>query len=244
MAERKVQVTAEGGVVAIDLPGGVLDAPVASELIDVCAELRERRDAHVVLLRSGDRQGHTPAATPAVAVGTDPAEALASLVQIVVASVEGRCTGAAFELLLAADLRVAGSAATFELRDACDGRLPAWGGASRLTAAAGRSVASRMLLLGEVLDSAEAVSAGVVTHVAAPGQTASARARELVDVLCTRAPLALELAKEAVRRGSEMAMRDALGLEADLNLLLRASDDRREGIDAFLQKRAPLFRGR
>jgi enoyl-CoA hydratase/carnithine racemase len=240
-----MHVTESPGVVHVTLPDGPLTAVTCGALVDLCVSVRERRDVHVVQLDSGTPTfgGDARSDPPDVVLGTNPPALLADLPQIVVMSIEGHCSSTALELSLAADLRVAGADASFELSDAARGFIPAWGGTQRLVRLVGRSTALRMMLLGEIVDAEGARTLGLVTHTA-PSGAATTVASDLVTTLCRQAPLALEYAKEAVMRGAEMTMRDGLGLEADLNLMLRASNDRREGIDAFLAKRQPKFEGR
>jgi enoyl-CoA hydratase/carnithine racemase len=98
-----------------------------------------------------------------------------------------------------------------------------------------------MVLLGREVTGAEAHGAGLVHELA---DDPAARAREVAATLVERGPLALEYAKEAVRRGSELPLHDALRLEADFNHLLAGSRDRAEGLAAFFDKRPPRFEGR
>jgi len=96
-----------------------------------------------------------------------------------------------------------------------------------------------MILLGEAVTAADALHDGLVHEVI---DDPLARASEHTAEWLQRAPLALEYAKEAVRDGAELRLREGLALEADLNTLLQTTEDRAEGIAAFLQKRAPRFR--
>ena len=144
------------------------------------------------------------------------------------------------ELALAADLRVADGTTRCSFPDVRAGRLPCWGGTQRLPRAAGRSTAARLLLAGDVLDAGEALACGLVHTVA---DDAGAAADELAERLAALAPLALAAAKEAIVRGSELPMRQALELEGDLNHLLQTTADRAEGLAAFFAKRTPDFGG-
>jgi enoyl-CoA hydratase/carnithine racemase len=97
-----------------------------------------------------------------------------------------------------------------------------------------------MILLGEEIDSGEALAAGLVSELAEDPQ---ARAMELAQAIAERGPLAERYAKEALNRGLEMPLEQALRYETDLTMILQTTDDRAEGVRAFLEKRDPRFRG-
>lgn len=237
--------THEGLVRTIELSGRPLGRREAAELVAVVDALVEDRSARVVVLRSAGPDfcpGPADDLEP-LAWEIDPAAALARLRPPVVAAVTGRCRSVGFELALAADIRLADPTASFALPDLADGRLPSWGGTQRLPRAVGPSRAAALVLLSETLTAGQAHAAGLVAGVAAPGQLA-ATIDATVEQLLAVAPLALELAKEAVHRGAELPLRDGLRLEGDLNHLLQGTDDRAEGLAAFFAKRPPDFAGR
>jgi enoyl-CoA hydratase len=241
MRAREVSVERDGGLVVLRLAHPTLALRAATELREVLVELYEDRAVRVVLVEGGDDfcSGAGADLDP-VRERVDPVAALAALTVPVVLAARGRVASVGLELALAADIRVAAPDATFALADVRDGRLPCWGGTQRLPRAIGRPAATAMILLGEELDATAAVACGLVHEVAeAPGE----RARGLAQELLRCSPLALEFGKEAVRDGSELAMRDGLRLEATLNTMLQVSSDRAEGIGAFFAKRPPEFRG-
>lgn len=232
-----------GGVVRILLTGAPLGRREADELVSVAGELATDREVRVVVLDSRGPDlcpGAGPDLDPA-SFSPDPAAALAAVRAPVVAACRGAVRSVGLELALAADLRVAGPGATFALADVQDGRLPCWGGTQRLPRAAGRPMASAMILLGEVLDAAGAHRAGLVHTIA---DDVGAAVEDITGTLIALAPRALELAKEAMQRGAELPMRDALVLEGDLNHLLQTTADRAEGLAAFFDRRPPSFTGR
>src|SRR5688572_23763721 len=167
--------------------------------------------------------------------------ALAAVPQPVIAAVNGRALSAGLELALAADVRVAADDARFALPDAAEGRLPRGGGTQRLPRAIGRAHALRLLLLAEEIDAAEARRIGVVSRVVPASELASA-ARALADTIAQRGPIATRLAKEAVNRGSEMPLQQALRYELDLTVILQTTFDRAEGVRAFAARTPPEFR--
>jgi len=238
-----LRVEREGPVVTLRLRGTALGRREAAELVSVATDLAEDPSVRVVVLDS-DGPDLCPGAADdldPLSFSPDPAAALAALRPPVVAACRGRVASVGLELALACDVRVAEPGTVFTIADVAAGRLPSWGGTQRLPRVAGRSTALAMILLGESLDAAAAQRAGLVTAVA---DDAGARAVTLAGQLAELAPAALELAKEAVARGAELPMRDALVLEGDLNHLLQTTADRAEGLAAFFDKRPPTFTGR
>ncbi len=231
-----------GGVAAIRMSGESLSAADAGRLGAVARELAEDRELRAVLLESaGADFCPGPAADLFAGAVAPPTEPLAGLPCPVIATLTGVTASIGLELALTADFRIAGPSARLSLADAIDhDRLPSWGGTQRLPRIAGRSTATAMLLLGETLTAERSLAVGLVDVVASDP---AACAAELVEQLGRRAPLALAYAKEAILQGSELPMRSAILLEADLNLLLRTSRDRARGLQAFFDRRAPEFGG-
>jgi enoyl-CoA hydratase/carnithine racemase len=170
-------------------------------------------------------------------------QALAAIPQPVVAAVRGRAHSAGLELALACDIRLAGEDATFALPETSLGMLPRAGGGQRLARAVGRAQALRLLLLGETIDAVEARRIGLVSGVV-PSDEVEPAARRLAESIAARGPIATRLAKEAVHRGAEMTLEQALRYELDLTVLLQTTADRAEGVRAFADKRPPRFIGR
>ncbi|MDG2113042.1 MAG: enoyl-CoA hydratase-related protein [Actinomycetota bacterium] len=232
----------DGFVATLTLSGGPLAAVEARWLSSICTELVEDRDLRVVVLdASADFCDGAAPDLDVTSADPDPASALSRFRIPVVAAVSGRCVSVGVELLLACDLRLGDHSAVFGASDVVEGRLPAWGGTQRLPRAVGSARAAWMLLLGRELDAHTARDWGLLHDVVddlATGVDA------VVEQLLGTGPLALEFAKEAVHRGSELPLRDGLRLEGDLNHQLAATDDRAEGLSAFFDKRPPDFAGR
>jgi enoyl-CoA hydratase/carnithine racemase len=117
------------------------------------------------------------------------------------------------------------------------------GGTQRLARLVGRGEALRLLLLGEAIDAREALRIGLVSAVA-PREKLLEDAWTLAQRMASRGPLALRYAKEAVRQGLEQPLDQALRFETDLTVILQTTEDRAEGVRAFLDKRDPKFKGR
>jgi enoyl-CoA hydratase len=157
-----------------------------------------------------------------------------------VAVVQGRCFGPGCELVMGCDLVWALPDARFRLAALREAERPRWGGIQRLVRLIGTGRAMEWLLSGRAVGAPEAAAAGLVGRLV-PG-TAEVEAA-LAD-LAVAAPWSLWAAKQAVVRGRDLTLLQALELEADLYALLETTEDRREGIRAFLEKRPPHFRGR
>jgi enoyl-CoA hydratase len=113
----------------------------------------------------------------------------------------------------------------------------------RLTRVAGKALAMQMCLTGRPISAQAALAAGLVVEVVEP-ESAIARAIEIATIIATKSPLAARLAKEAVLRAFDTPLAAALAADRHAFALLASSEDRNEGIAAFLEKRQPSFRGR
>jgi enoyl-CoA hydratase/carnithine racemase len=233
----------DGRVATLWLPGGPLGAGVAAELAAAAESIREDRDLRAVVMAARGPDFCTGPAEDLdpTALRPDPASALATLRPVVVAALPGACRGVGLELALAADIRIGAPDGVLALDHILHGRIPAWGGSQRLPRAIRPGPAVALALLGRDIPADEAERLGLLHLVADEPDTA---ADELVGTLTERGPLALELTKEAVHRGSELPLRDGLRLEGDLNHQLAVTEDRAEGLLAFFEKRPPDFGGR
>ena len=161
----------------------------------------------------------------------------------VIAAVNGWALGGGCELAMTLDIIVAGEGAKFGQPEIGIGVIPGAGGTQRLTRAIGKSKAMRMVLTGEPITAREAEEAGLVAAVT-QDELCVEDALALAATIAEKSPIALRLAKEAVNAAYEMSLSDALAHERRLFYLLFASEDQKEGMAAFLEKRQPEFRGR
>jgi enoyl-CoA hydratase/carnithine racemase len=234
-------------VARIDLTGP-LAVPCLSELNDSCARIAMDSAARVVILRAtsdvwaGWSDEAWSDASDTGIIG-DPFGAFSALPQPTIAVVEGAVRDAGLELALCADIRLADMSATFAMPDIGLGRLPIAGGLQRLARTVGRAHALDMVLRGTAINAATARQWGLISQVAVDG-AAPQEATDLATQIAQRGPIALRAAKEAVRRGLEMPLDEALRFETDLTVLLQTTADRAEGVDAFTEKRPPRFQGR
>jgi enoyl-CoA hydratase/carnithine racemase len=222
------------------------DAELLGGLVEACDAAEEADEVRVVVLAA--RGKVFSAGLPSGYAWTDPAwpdgvAALAGLTKPVIAALQGDALGWGLGLALACDIRIASRAAVLALPEGAAGRLPGGGVTQRLPRLVGVGRAMELVLLGTRLPAAHAAAWGLVHAVVPPGRLASAVAAA-ARALTARGPLALRLAKEAVVRALDLPLADGIRLEQDLYVLLQTTDDRREGIRAFLERRMPRFTGR
>ena len=232
-----------------------IDATVVRDLRDACAAFTD--DARVVLLtaegdvfsRGWDWEALLGETTDPVAafrnhgIAPDPFGCLADLPQPVVCAINSDATGAGLELALASDVRIAAAGATFSVPEVSMGLLPLAGGTQRLPRLIGRAKALEMILIGEPIGAEEALRIGLVSAVV-PRDRLLAEAEAIATRIAERGPLAVRDAKEAISRGREMPLEQALRFETDLTIILQTTEDRTEGVRAFLEKRNAEFKGR
>jgi len=161
----------------------------------------------------------------------------------VIAAVNGFALGGGCELAMACHLRIASENAKFGQPELKLGIAPGYGGTQRLPRLVGKGVALQLILTGETIDAREAHRIGLVNKVV-PSAELLAAAEQLVRAILAMGPLAVRLALEAVDQGLEMSLDEGLLLEANHFGLLAATRDMKEGLGAFLEKRAPKFEGR
>jgi enoyl-CoA hydratase/carnithine racemase len=160
----------------------------------------------------------------------------------VIAAIEGFCMTGGLELALAADLRVAGAGATFAITSARIGTVAGAGGTQRLPRVVGMANAMDMLFAAEPIDAQEALRIGLINRLTEKGGALS-KACEMAELYATRAPLSLAFVKRAVHRGMQMDLASAIEFETFLVTTVYGTQDKQEGITAFLEKRRPKFTG-
>lgn len=159
-----------------------------------------------------------------------------------IAVIEGECTGLGLEIALACDFIVASHPAHFGFPDIASGQIPFCGGSQRLARLVGKSKTKELIYSGELIDAAEAYRTRLINRLYPTGE-AMIQAEKLLEHICTRSANAIRIGGEVVNAGYDIDLQTACMLERDAFALCFSSFDQREGMQAFLDKRTPLFKG-
>jgi enoyl-CoA hydratase len=170
-------------------------------------------------------------------------ERIRKLRKPIIAAVSGFCLGGGNELAMSCDLIVAAESARFGQPEINIGIIPGAGGTQRLTHALGKARAMEVILTGRPITAREAWEAGLITKVV-PNEAYLDEARALAAEIATKPPLAVQLAKDAILKSFDLPIEQGLDYERKNFYLLFASDDMREGMAAFIEKRKPTFKGK
>ncbi len=255
-----VRVDRAGGVasITIDRPDALnaLDVETLTALRERLLELRDDRETRaIVLTGAGDRafaagadikymSGLGPEqAKEWGALGHNVAQLLETSPAPTLAAINGFALGGGCELALACDVRYASRKAKLGQPEINLGIIPGWGGTQRLARVCGLGVAKDLILTGRTVDADEALRLGLVGAVFEPDELIE-RTFETARAVAAKSPLALRAAKVALNHALQGDHVDNLGREADEFARLFASEDAKEGLAAFVEKREPEFRGR
>lgn len=237
-----------------------IDAALVGELAGACEAIEGDEDVRVVVLTAAgdvfcsgwdwgallgeDAKGETLVESARLqGLLDDPFGCLAELSRPVVCALNGDAAGAGLALALACDVRIAVEGARFCLPETEMGLIPMAGASQRITRLVGRGRALEMVLTGRSVEAREALEMGLVSAIA-PRERLRDEAESIAQRIADRGPIAVRYAKEAVQRGIEMPLEQALRYETDLTIILQTTEDRAEGVRAFLEKRKPKFKGR
>jgi enoyl-CoA hydratase/carnithine racemase len=243
------------GLARLDRPDArnALSPELMEELAAICERWDDDPDVRCIVIAGGDKWFAAGADIKAMAKRT-LAETLtsraarfwprlAALRTPLVAAVSGYALGGGCELALACDMIVASEEAEFGQPEILLGIIPGGGGTQRLTRVMGKQRAMELVLTGRRISAAEAHELGIVSRLAPPDGWLDA-ALELATTIAERPPLAVRLGKQAVLAADEMPITAGLDHERRLYELAMATEDRVEGMNAFIEKRKPEFRGR
>jgi enoyl-CoA hydratase/carnithine racemase len=169
-------------------------------------------------------------------------EGIAAFDKPIIAAVNGFAIGGGVELALLCDLTFATEEATFTFGEVKRGLMPGNGGTQRLSRRVGTARALDMILTGRSVSAQEALAMGLVEYVV-PAKELLNKAIQLAEQMAANAPIAVRSAKAAIHRGADLTLADGIRLEQDLASFLYTTEDAKEGPKAFLEKRAPVWKG-
>jgi enoyl-CoA hydratase len=245
-------------VVTIDRPKvlNALNAETVEEIYQVFAAAHDDANVKAVILTGGGEKAFVAGAdinelaqkTPITGKETsERGQFILAYIErfpkIVIAAINGFALGGGCEIALACHIRIASEKAQIGLPEVTLGIIPGYGGTQRMARLLGKGKALELICTGDRVGAAEAERIGLVNKVV-PADQLMAVAEEMARKIMSRGPLAIRAAIEAVNVGSEMSIREGEFLEATLFGLLCASDDTKEGMNAFLEKRPANFKGK
>ena len=232
-----------------------LSSKVHEEGVAALAELKHDDSVRVLVITgAGEKafiagadisefQGQTPMTQRSAFYGSTLFNSLDSFPKPVIAMVNGFCLGGGNELAMACDIRIASATARFSQPEINLGIMCGGGGTQRLTRLVGEGRAMEIVLTGDMIDAATAERIGLINHVYEVDEL-EAETMKLAEKIADKAPIALQLSKEAVKFASRSNLDEGLRREVDLFAICFSTEDKQEGVTAFLEKRKPDFKGR
>ena len=232
-----------------------LDGQMRCAFLGVMDRIRRDADTRVVVITGAGDKAFIAGADISEFEGRSPVdqfrvmrlptvfEAIERFPKPVIAAVNGFCLGGGMELALACDIRLASANAKFGQPEVNLGIIPGGGGTQRLPRIVGLGHALRLILTGEMITAEDALRLGLVTEVTAP-EALLDRAMAIAELIASKSPVAVAAAKEATRAAMSLPLDEGLRLETALFQLCFSSEDKAEGVRAFLEKRAANFTGR
>ncbi|TYO98221.1 enoyl-CoA hydratase [Geothermobacter ehrlichii] len=243
-------------VLTVNRPAALnaLDPATIAELGEALRKLEEDRDVHVVILTGAGDRAFIAGGDISVMVSLGPLEAreaarsaqklfcqIEKMPKVVIAAINGYALGGGCELAMACDIRLAAESAKIGQPEVNLGIIPGWAGTQRLPRLVGKGIAKQLLFTGDMISARRAMEIGLVNEVY-PDDGLLPAARELAARIAAKPQVAVRLIKEAVDNGLEMGSEQAFEYEADLFGLCFATEDQKEGMNAFLQKRPPVWK--
>ncbi|MDX1631531.1 MAG: enoyl-CoA hydratase-related protein [Thermoanaerobaculia bacterium] len=244
-------------ILTIDRPDklNALNQQVRDEMLELLEELKTDDDVGVIVVTGSGNKAFVAGADIQEFDGRSPMDqrhamrfprlydVMSEFPKPVIAMINGFCLGGGCELAMSCDVRVASDNARFGQPEIKLGLIPGGGGTQRLPRLVGLGQAMRLILTGEMIPAEEAREIGLVELVV-PLDELRDRTLEMASAMASKSPLTLNVAKQALRASERMSIEEGLLYERDLFCLCFSTDDMKEGVQAFLEKRDPEWTGR
>ena len=258
MESKTVDCEINDGLAVVTLnnpPFNALNATVMSDLEHILEELSINRSVQVVIITGAGEKAFVAGADIKQFTGMTPSSGkdlvrlghkilakIKVLNQPVIAAIHGLALGGGCEVALACDIRIASENALFGFPEVSLGIIPGYGGTQRLPRLVGPSRAMALICTGDPIKADEAFRIGLVDKIVPVGQALD-EAKSMANKIMSRGPLAVQAAKKSILTGMEMTLEEGLMFEADAFAGLCGTDDQKEGAEAFLSRRKPVFVG-
>ena len=259
MIYKSLLVEVENNIATITInrpPVNPLNTQVFNELSDVFSKLDEEDDVLAIVLTGSGEKAFVAGADISEMAGLDLVginkmnkvsrsvfTQIENSTKPVIAALNGMALGGGLELALVCDLRISTEKAKFAFPEVGLGIIPGGGGTQRLPKIVGQGIAKELLYFGEMFDAVRALELGIVNKVV-PAEEVIPGAKEWAKKLAQKPPVALQMVKQAVNAGSNTDIESGLIIEAACFGNAFSTEDRKEGLNAFVEKRKPVYIGR
>jgi len=232
-----------------------LSSEVHREGVEIFDELKNDTAVRVVVIKGAGEKAFVAGADIAEFADATPVKqrdvmnsrslftVLDAFPKPIIAMINGFCLGGGNELAMACDIRLASDKSRFGQPEINLGIIPGGGGTQRLTRLIGESKAMELILTGDMINAQTAFDYGLVNYVY-PAEELETKTMELANKIAEKSPVALQMCKEAVKFASRSNLDEGLRREIDLFAICFSTEDKREGVAAFLEKRKPVFKGK
>jgi len=249
-----IEIIGKVGLVKLNRPESynALNLQLLSELMESLTELDERDDIGAIVITGDEKSFAAGADITSMAKATKDEirkskfiptfSLIREIKKPIIAAVSGYCLGGGLELAMSCDMIISSTKSKFGQPEINLGIIPGAGGTQRLTRAVGKVIAMEMILNNRTLKAEEALSMGLINAVY-PVEDYLEKGLSLAQEIASKAPLAIQAAKRAINQVDELALTDGLNEERDLFFNLFSTQDQKEGMSAFLEKRKPAWTG-